>query len=163
MMKSNIYSFLKCCFVVCFLGVVEPSSAQSYNTEITTLTNFVKRMFDNEPFEGVKIIEDYDNCYLLCAVRLNVSSGNTSTTNRIANVKAMAEANRFLNGSRITSDVIVHTKTDNSGMSDSEIIESIHEHSLGYVRSLSLLTKVDDKDSPERVFIYYKKLEDISK
>ena len=33
--------------------------AQSYNQERTALTNFLVRMYENAPFDGVRAVEDY--------------------------------------------------------------------------------------------------------
>ena len=35
--------------------------AQSYDQERTALKNFLVRMYKAEPFEGVKVVSDYDN------------------------------------------------------------------------------------------------------
>ena len=44
-------------------------SAQSYNQEKTALTNFLVRMYENAPFNGVRAVEDYDNAYLMSVVK----------------------------------------------------------------------------------------------
>ena len=65
--------------------------AQSYNQEKTALTNFLVRMYKAEPFEGVKVVSDYDNNYLLSVV-LVTPSKTPSATNRIARTIADLEA-----------------------------------------------------------------------
>ena len=42
--------------------------AQSYNQERIALENFLVRMYKNASFEGVKIVSDYNNNYLLSVV-----------------------------------------------------------------------------------------------
>lgn len=51
--------------------------AQLYNQEHTALENFLVRMYRNTPFEGVKIVSDYENTYLLSVVCVK-NSGNES-------------------------------------------------------------------------------------
>ena len=69
------------------------AQAQSYDAERTTLMNFLIRMYNNTPFEGVRIIEDYEEAYLLSVLTLEKSKyPNESTMNRVASVKAMSQA-----------------------------------------------------------------------
>jgi hypothetical protein len=42
------------------LGISFSSFAQDYATEKTTFANFLKRMYNQTAFEGVKIVEDYN-------------------------------------------------------------------------------------------------------
>lgn len=73
--------------------------AQSYDTKHVVLTNFIVRMYNNAPFEGVRIVKDYDNSYLLSVLTLDKTKyPNESMMNRVASVKAMSQASRFLMG-----------------------------------------------------------------
>ncbi|MDE5757931.1 MAG: hypothetical protein K2H85_04890, partial [Allobaculum sp.] len=108
--------------------------AQSYGQERTALVNFLVRMYEDAPFEGVKAVSDYDKSYLMSVVKLDKTKyKNDSELNRVASVKAMSQASRFFNGSNITEDLIIRTSERSDGMSDTEIIENIREHSVGYV------------------------------
>ncbi|MEH2848602.1 DUF6175 family protein [Segatella copri] len=80
-----------------------------------------------------------------------------SIINRVASVKAMAQASRYLNGSNITQDMIIHTTEKSDGTSDTEIIENIHENSVGYVKAMELLTNFVRSDG-KQVFIFASKL-----
>ncbi len=129
-------------------------SAQSYNQEKTALTNFLVRMYENAPFNGVRAVEDYDNAYLMSVVKLDKAKYKSeSALNRVASVKAMSQASRFFNGSSITEDMIIRTTENADGTSDTEIIENIREHSVGYVKQLEQLTNFTDKDG-QQVFIF---------
>ncbi len=78
--------------------------SQNYNQERTALANFLVRMYENAPFDGVKAVEDYENAYLMSVVILDKSKYKSeSTLNRVASVKAMSQASRFFNGSNITA------------------------------------------------------------
>lgn len=133
--------------------------SQNYNEERVALTNFLVRMYNNAPFEGVRIADDYDNSYLLSVLSLDKSKyPSASVFNRVASVKAMSQASRYFNGSSITSDLIIRTSDKSDGTSDAEIIENIREHSIGYVKALELLTTFDGQNGWQ-VFIFCKKLD----
>ena len=142
-------------FVITIIIVsVIPADAQSYNQERTALTNFLVRMYENAPFDGVKAVEDYDNAYLMSVVKLDKEKYKSeSALNRVAQVKAMSQASRFFNGSNIFEDMIIRTTEKADGTSDTEIIENIREHSVGYVKQLEHLTNFTAKDG-QQVFIF---------
>ncbi len=128
--------------------------SQSYNQEKTALTNFLVRMYENAPFDGVKAVEDYDNAYPMSVVKLDKTKYKTDAAlNRVAQVKAMSQASRFFNGSDITDDIIIRTTEKADGTSDTEIIENIREHSAGYVKQLEHLTNFSASDG-QQVFIF---------
>ena len=116
-------------------------------------------MYNNEPFEGVRVVSDYDNAYLLSVITLDKAKyPSESALNRVASVKAMSEASRYFNGSSISSDMIIHTRESKEGESDVWIVENIREHSYGYVKQLEQLTTFPST-SGRQVFIYHKRLE----
>ncbi len=134
-------------------------SAQNYNQEKTALTNFLIRLYENAPFDGVKAVNDYDNAYLMSVVTIDKTKyKNESASNRVAAVKAMSQATRFFNGSNITEDLIIRTTEKADGRSDTEIIENIKEHSAGYVKKLEQLTNFPS-DSNKQVFIFITPIE----
>ena len=151
---------------ICLLAIlctsvlfVQSVFSQGYNAEKTALTNFLVRMYNNAPFEGVRVVEDYETYYLLSVLTLNESRyPNKSTMNRVASVKAMSQASRFFNGSKITSEFIIRTSEKSDGSGDTEVIEKIQEHSIGYVKALELLKNFPTQDSIQ-VFMFYKKIE----
>lgn len=128
--------------------------AQSYNQENTALTNFLVRMYENAPFDGVKVVEDYERAYLMSVVKLDKAKYKTEAAlNRVAQVKAMSQASRFFSGSNISDDMIIRTTEKADGTSDTEIIENIREHSAGYVKQLEHLTNFSASDG-QQVFIF---------
>lgn len=150
-MRTNIINIL--------LFVALGATAQSYNSDNVAFTNFLVRMYNNAPFEGVRVVDDYDNAYLISVVVLDKGKYKTEATlNRVASVKAMAQASRYFNGSNITQDFIIHTSEKTDGSNDIEIIENIRENSIGYVRQLELLTSFIRTDGLQ-VFIFTKRLE----
>jgi len=139
--------------------------SQDFNSEKTTLTNFLKRMYNSSPFTGVKIIEDYDNNYLISVVILNKDKyTNSSILNRIAQVKSQSQTSTFLNGSHIEMDFIVKTTEKRSASSEDitiETVEKIKENSSGYVKALELLCNFDsEQEDGMMVFIFFKRVDD---
>lgn len=147
-MKRILFNvILLCCFVV-------NVNAQGYNSDRVSFTNFLIRMYNDAPFEGVRAVNDYDNAFLISVLALDKEKYKTETIlNRVASVKAMANASRYFNGSNITQDMIIHTTDKADGTSDTEIIENIHENSVGYVKALEQLTNFRRKDGLQ-VFIF---------
>ena len=129
--------------------------AQGYNTEKTTLTNFLVRMYENSPFEGVRAVDNYEQQYLISVLTLEKAKyTNESMMFRVAGVKAMSQASRFFNGSSITSDLIIRTTEKSDGTGDTEMIETINEKSVGFVKSLELLTNFEIENG-RMAFIYF--------
>ena len=135
------------------------SYAQSYNSDRVAFTNFLVRMYNNAPFEGVRIVDDYDNTYLISVLALDKTKYKTDAImNRVASVKAMSNASRYFNGSSTTNDIIIRTTEKSDGKSDTEIIENLREHSVGYVKALEQLTNFTREDGMQ-VFIFIKPME----
>lgn len=137
---------------------------QSYNDEKVSLGNFLKRMYTETPFEGVKIVDDYSKLYLISVFSLDSSQyPNKSDMFRVAQVKAQSQASRFLNGTSITAEVIIttsETKTnDSTVIITTEIIEKIKENTMGFVKGIELLINFPIDEGKRMVFIYYKELE----
>lgn len=138
---------MKVFLVFLYLMVAFGVQAQSYNSDRISFTNFLIRMYNNAPFEGVRVVNDYDNAYLISVLALNKGIYKTEgVLNRVASVKAMAQASRFFNGSNITQDMIIRTSKKSESTSDMEIIENIRENSVGYVKALEQLTNFVRKD-----------------
>ncbi len=136
--------------------------AQDFNEEKTTLANFLKRMYNSSPFEGVKVVEDYDNKYFISVVSLEKAKyPSSSAMIRVAQVKARQQASTFFNGSTITSDLVIRTsetKTKDSTTNVTEMIESIKENSVGFVKGMELLSNFPIEEDKRMVFIYFRLL-----
>jgi len=138
------------------------ANAQSFNDDKTAFTNFLKRMYTATPFEGVKIVDDYDHQYLVSVISLDKAKyTNPSDMNRVAQVKAQSQANTFLNGATISLDMVIKTSEKTSKDSTStlvETVESIKQNSMGFTQGLELLTNFENADSKRMVFIYYREI-----
>jgi len=162
-MKSRII-LLQIFFALIYSSTV---NSQGFNEEKTSISNFIKRMYNNSPFEGVKVIEDYDHQYFISVISLEkVKYPSSSTINRVAQVKAQQQANIFFNGSTISSDLVIkttETKDNTSTKSTVEMIESIRENSVGFVQGMELLINFDIEEGKRMVFIYYREMKEVEK
>ena len=141
------------------LGVIT-LNGQSFDQDKIALSNFIKRMYNNSPFEGVKIFEDYTHVYLLSVVKLNKANyTSTSAMNRVAQVKSRQQASIFMNGSDISSELIIKSSKTNSGFTVTQISEIIREQSIGFVDNMELLTNFDLENSDDLVFIFIREME----
>ena len=137
---------------------------QGFNNDKTTFSNFLKRMYKSSPFEGVKLVNDYDNQYIISVLSLEKGTKSFSILTRVAQVKAQRQVSTFFNGAVINSEFIIKTteeKADNSEVKTTvETIEKIKENSVGFVNGLELLTNFDIEEGVRMLFIYIKKIEE---
>jgi hypothetical protein len=118
-------------------------------------------MYSASPFDGVKLVDDYDHQYLVSVLSLDKAKySDPSIMNRVAQVKAQSQASTFLNGATISMDMVI-TTTEVKGKPDSTIVqtvEQIKQNSLGFSKGLELLTNFDQADSKKMVFIYFREM-----
>jgi len=155
---------LKIIFISLLICMV--SNAQSFNDDKTAFTNFIKRMYTAAPFEGVKIVDDYDHQYLISVLSLEKAkyATNPSAMDRVAQIKAQSQANTFLNGATISSDLIIKTTEKKSKDSTSvlvETIESIKQNAMGFTRGLELLTNFENADGKRMVYVFMRELKNL--
>ena len=150
--------------LIIVVGSIFTTKAQSFGEEKVAFANYLKRMYNSSPFEGVKVIEDYDNNYLVSVLSLEIAKySSQSTMNRVAQVKAQSQANTFFNGSVIKMDFVVKTtekRSENATDITVETMESIKENSIGFVKRMELLSNFKIENDSRMLFIYYKKIED---
>ena len=162
-MKMNIRLLI----INLLLFLANNSYSQGYNDDKTSLSNFIKRMYASAPFEGVKVVDDYDHQYFISVISLEKAKyPSSSTMNRVAQVKAQQQANTFFNGSYISSDLVIkttETKDSTSTKSTVETIESIRENSVGFVQGMELLINFDTEEGKRMVFIYYREMKEEEK
>lgn len=136
--------------------------AQGYDEERINLMMFIERMYNNEPFEGCRIVDDYDNSYMLAVITLDPTKyQNKMAMNRVAQVKSQRTAGEFFNGSQSYTEMVIKTpKSDEKGGDPSlvETMEIIKVNSIGYVKQMQLLSSFDGEDNT-KVFVYYKKVD----
>ena len=135
-------------------------NAQSFDQERIALAKFIERMYNNSPFEGCRIVDDYDNSYLLSVVELDNSKYKTSSVmNRVAQVKSQRNAGEFFNGTQSYSEITIRTpKSEEKGDREmAETYEIIRTNSIGFVQQMALLTNFESNNGL-MVFVFYKKV-----
>ena len=152
-MRKILLSIILCC-------VSSVIYAQSFNQERIALAKFIERMYNSSPFEGCRIVDDYDNSYLLSVVELDKSKYKTSSVmNRVAQVKSQRNAGEFFNGTQSYSEITIRTpkSEEKGGKEMSKTYEIIRTNSTGFVQQMALLTNFENNDG-FTVFVYYKKV-----
>lgn len=130
-------------------------SAQGFDTDNVKFRTFVKRMYDVQPFDGVKIVRDYGNEYVVIAVKMRGIDNEPNTTNfRVSKVRASSMLNSFLNGSTIEFSAVVPVSDELLSENPDLLIESIKEKSRGFTPGILELTNFQDGPG-NWVFIYY--------
>lgn len=135
--------------------------AQSYDEERIALGNFLVRMYENNPFEGVKLFSDYDHNYLVSAVLVK-KKGTDSAIDRVAQVKNNRQVSQFLN-SIVTSetDTIVRTtKDEKTSKTVEEVMEMIRENSFGLTKGMEVLRTIEKADD-SRCYLFYRVVEEM--
>ena len=77
--------------IVLSMTLAVSAYSQNYNQERVALRNFLVRLYKSEPFEGVKVVSDYNNNYLLSIVLIANNGQSESIRNRIAQVKSQRQ------------------------------------------------------------------------
>lgn len=153
-MRKIILSLMLCCISTMMY-------AQSFDQERIALSKFIERMYNSSPFEGCRIVDDYDISYLLSVVELDKSKyKTTSVMNRVAQVKSQRNAGEFFNGTQSYSEITIRTpKSEEKGGSKemTETYEIIRTNSTGFVQQMALLTQFES-GSGTMVFVYFKKV-----
>ena len=137
--------------------------SQSFNDDKTAFTNFLKRMHTATPFEGVKVVDDYDHEYLISVISLEKAKYTSNAImNRIAQVKAQSQASTFLNGATISMDMVITTKETKDSINNVktivETVEEIKQNSVGFSQGLELLINFESSDNLRMVFVYVREL-----
>lgn len=148
----------KCLFLLLITVIGSNGLAQGFNGDKVAFTNYLVRMYNAAPFDGIRVVEDYNDLHLVSVVLLQKEKyTSVSDMNRVASVKASSQVARYLNGSIINDELVIRTTEDASGETVTEITELIRENSYGYSKALEQLTNFEDKNG-NQVFIYSTKM-----
>ena len=132
-----------CLLFFAFFSLNATIMSQSYNSERVTLSNYLIRIYEQTPFEGVKVVDGYYDQYLISVVALPIIENEDDLSmDRVAEIEARSQANKFFNSSKISveKDVIrLSDKKDEKRMR--KAITVVIEKSYGYVKALELLSK----------------------
>lgn len=152
---------LRTLFLMLAVMLCAGSFAQSYDQQRTALRNFLVRMYKTAPFEGVKVVSDYSDNYLLSVVLVK-KSGSEIAMNRIAQVKSQRQVSQYLNSlTTIDSETVIRTTEDaKSGQTLEEVTDIIKEHSIGYTKAMEVLSTFDTPDN-QTVYMFFRKIEEM--
>lgn len=134
--------------------------SQSFNNEKNVFINFIKRQYEQEGYEGIKLIEDYEKNYIISILSLNKKIyPSSSTMFRVAKVKATQQIGAYISGTQVSSELLIRMVDDNRDSIRVEKMEVIIEQSQSFVREVEFLTSFPKKDiENEVVFIYGKEI-----
>jgi hypothetical protein len=154
-------------FLLFFIILVNATSAQSFNEDKSAFCNYLKRMYTATPFEGVKIVDDYDHQYLISVISLDKAKyADPSVMNRVSLVKAKSQANTFINGASITMDMVITTQeskdSSNTNNTIVETVEQIRLNSVGFTKGLELLTNFDSSDKLRKIFVHTREMKTVN-
>lgn len=148
--------------ILLLLSFCSLSLAQGYDEDRINLAMFIERMYNNEPFDGCRIVDDYDNSYMLAVVILDKAKyKDKMSMNRVAQVKSQRTAGEFFNGSQSYTEMVIRTPRSEEKGGDPALVETmeiIRVNSVGYVRQMQLLTSFDNEDNT-KVYVYYKQVD----
>jgi hypothetical protein len=123
-----------------------------------TLEQFLSASLRKKSFDGARIISAPNNKYMVSVVTLENAKYTTSESrDKVAHMKAKQMLNTLVNGSTITSDVII--RTDESDQS-TEVTntEVIREQAMGFIQGLELLSSQEIQPA-KTTYIFYTKFQ----
>lgn len=146
----------KLLFLVSAIIIAATSFCQSYNADFIDLGQYIQRMYENAPFEGARIVENVDNCYLVSVVA-ETPTASEYVVNRKAEVKALSAANTYLNGSNISQNTVIHTKENTAGYTFEEVEDFIESRAMGQVQAMQILTTFMNNQG-KKVYVFCKQM-----
>ena len=139
------------------------TQAQDFQGEKVGIGNFIRRMYNAQPFDGVKVLQTQDGKdYIISVVQLKKDpSRPANIESRIASVKAKGYASQYVNGSNVSSEVIIvssEAKTKDSVIKKTDMQEILKESSMGFVEGLESLINFESNDGNLSVYVFYRAL-----
>ena len=154
----------KIILLIIFKLILNISYSQSFNEDKMSFSNFLKRMYLSSPFEGVKIVDDYNHQYLVSVISIEKAKySSESVMNRVAQVKAQSQASTFINGANISMDMVITTRetkdSSNKSLSNiTETVESIKQNAVGFSKGLEFLINFESTDKQKMIFVYIRSM-----
>jgi hypothetical protein len=137
--------------------------SQDFGGEKVGIGNFVRRIYNTQPFDGIKILQNQEGQdYMISVIQLkNDFSRPKNIETRIASIKAKAFVSQYINGSIISSDVIImssETKSKDSIVKKTNILEILKESSIGFVEGMEMLSSFESIDGKFIIYMFYKEI-----
>ena len=122
-----------------------------------TLSDFVIKTIKKKAFDGARIISAPANKYLVAVVTLDNAKYTSATMrDKAASMKAKQMTNTLVNGSVITSDIVIKTE-ENDKTATVSSTEIVKENAMGSINGLELL-KAQEINPNYTTYIYYSKI-----
>jgi hypothetical protein len=139
------------------------ANSQDFGGSKVGISNFARRMYNAQSFNGVKLLQTEDGQdYMISVVELKKDPAKPeSIQSRIASVKAKAYASQYINGSNVSTEVVIVTKEEkvkDSVITKTEMQESLKESSMGFADGMELLTNFESNDGKQVVYIYFREV-----
>ena len=166
-MKHILFILFLFFFTLTSLAQIDNNASSNYQAKVIKKKNeklaaYITNLYNESPFEGVKIVEEKDVSYLVSLTVQVISSHKTSSArNRVAQIKARRNAMVFLNGSNITTETILktgETVTDNNVSYYESYFDNIKENAAGFLDGMQVLTTFNSNTGKEYIYVIYKKL-----
>jgi hypothetical protein len=141
------------------VGVMEQTStgASSLLFLCESLEQFLLNQLKKNPFDGARIVSAPNNRFIITSVSLENSKYATpEMRDKVAQMKAKQMVNTLVNGSTITSDMIIRVNQD-AGSKDVDSVEEIREQAMGFINGLELLAR-KELTSEKITYLYYSRL-----
>ena len=145
-------------------GYVREIKPKSFNEDREAMAEYVKKLYFDFPFNDVSVLENYSTRILISVVELEKAKyKRMSDMNRVANIKAKSQINRYINGSNTEEIFIIRTTELKLGEndiigSDSNTYNALKETSSGWVSNISLLTSFPSEEGEYVIYVYSKPL-----
>lgn len=149
--------FAEPCVKFEMIEVIEKGNQSTYLFLCQTLESFVTEIIKKKSIDGARIISAPNNKYIISSISLeNAKYASPEMRDKVAFLKAKQYVNTVINGSTITSDLIIRTdNTDkNTEISNTEFIR---EQSIGFIQGLELLFGKEITQS-KTTYVYYSKI-----
>ena len=150
--------------IILFLLIITANiNAQDYGGDKVGIANFVRRMYNAQPFDGVKVLQTQDGKdYMISVVGLKKDPNRPANVeSRIASVKAKAFACQYVNGSNVSTEVTIVTteqKTKDSTVTKTEMKELLKETTIGFAEGMELLINFESNDGKQVLYVYYREI-----
>lgn len=121
-----------------------------------TLHAFLTNTLRKKPFDGARIISAPNNKYMVAVVNLeNAKYTSIESRDKVAQMKAKQMVNTLVNGSTMSSDLILRTdETDQA--TEVTSTELIREQAMGFIQGLELLSSSEITPGKTTYIFHYK-------
>jgi hypothetical protein len=136
--------------------VLQNSNRSTFLFLCETLQAFLTNTLRKKLFDGARIISAPNNKYMVAVVNLeNAKYTSIESRDKVAHMKAKQMVNTLVNGSTISSELIL--RTDESDQStEVTSTELIREQAMGFIQGLELLSSSEMTPGKTTYIFHYK-------